>query len=88
MSSSSVASSTMPSVASSASIARSIETGSPIWMADANVFCALTGLYVSHPALYALYRGLALCACKSKPLSGLSQAKDMVLVLARSVQNA
>lgn len=39
-----------PSVSRSASTARSMDTGSPIWMALANVVCALTGWKVSYPA--------------------------------------
>eukprot|EP00955_Chlamydomonas_euryale_P022449 237259-Chlamydomonas_euryale.AAC.7 len=70
ISSSSVASSTTPSVACSARMARSIDTGSPIWIAEANVVCALTGanaLFIAPisplAAWYAWYRGLALAAC-------------------------
>ena len=44
MSSSSVASSTMPPVFSRASMALSMDTGSPIWMAEAKVLAALMGL--------------------------------------------
>jgi hypothetical protein len=40
-----------------------MDTGSPIWIADANVVFALTGSKVSQPFLYAWYSGLALAAC-------------------------
>ena len=64
MSSSSLASSTIPSVAVSARTALSMDTGSPIWMALANVVLAFMGSKCSQPFLYALYRGLAFCACR------------------------
>ena len=63
MSSSSLASSTMPSVAVSASTALSMDTGSPIWIALAKVVLAFTGSKCSQPFLYAWYSGLAFAAC-------------------------
>ena len=68
MSSSSVASSTMPFVAVSARTALSMDTGSPIWMALAKVVLALTGSKCSQPFLYAVYSGLAFAACTGRLL--------------------
>lgn len=65
ISSSSVASVTIPFVAFNASIARSMDTGSPICMAEAKVVFALTGSKFSNPLTYAWYKGLALWAYKS-----------------------
>ena len=46
-----------------------MDTGSPIWMADAKVVFALTGSKCSQPFLYAWYSGLAFAACRTHPLS-------------------
>ena len=80
MSSSSVASSTMPSVAVSARMARSMDTGSPIWMADAKVVFALTGSKCSQPFLYAWYSGLAFAACRHTHSAPMKQRSMRILI--------
>ena len=61
-SSDSVASSTTPSNAFSTRIARWMETGSPIWMAEASVRSAFTGVRSWKPRWKARNSGLALAA--------------------------
>ena len=62
-------------------MARSIDTGSPIWMADANVVLALTGSNLSHPSLYARYSGLAFYACATTMRGMLSTRPRSLAIL-------
>ena len=72
ISSSSLASSTMPSVSVSARMALSMETGSPIWMAEAKVVCALTGSKVSQPCKERARVCMSMCLLHS----GVARVQD------------